>query len=63
MAGQQLDHHAFVARIQMLDQHECHAGIGGKRIKELLARIEPARGGPDPNDGKISRDWREFGPR
>ena len=37
--------------------------VGGKRIEELLARIEPARGGPDPNDGKISRDWREFDPR
>ena len=28
MAGQQIDHHARVCRIEMLDQNECHAGSG-----------------------------------
>ncbi len=33
MAGQQIDHHARVRRIEMLDQNECHAG-GGREGRE-----------------------------
>ena len=43
MAGQQLDHHAAMGRIEMLDQDEGHAGVGRQRVEELAKRIQPAR--------------------
>lgn len=54
-------------RIEMLDQHEPHASIGGKRAKQILKRFESAGRGADTNDRKrclfrwcrvYSRFWR-----
>ena len=40
VAGQQIDHHALVLRIEMLDQHEGHAAVGRQRVEELLEGVE-----------------------
>ncbi len=41
MAGQQLDQHAFMGRIEVLDQNEGEAGAGGQRVQKHPARVEP----------------------
>ena len=45
VAGQQVDHHAFVGRIEMLDQDEGHADAGWQRVHELPASIKATRRG------------------
>ena len=42
VAGQQIDHQAFVLGIEMLDQHERHAGAGRQRIEEFPEGFEPS---------------------
>lgn len=54
MAGQQIDHHAFVGRIKVLDKDEGHAAIGRQRGQKFPACVESARGGADPDDGEAS---------
>lgn len=44
--------HAFVARIQMLDQHERYPRFGRQRMEEFLIRFEAARRGSDRDYGK-----------
>jgi hypothetical protein len=39
-AGQQIHHHAFVGRVEMLDQDEGHAVACRQRLQKLRARIE-----------------------
>ena len=36
VTGQQIDHHALVIWIEMLDQHEGHAAVGWQRLEELF---------------------------
>src|SRR4029077_15934167 len=40
VAGQKTDHHAFVSRIEMLNQDEGHAGVGRKRVEELVESLQ-----------------------
>jgi len=53
MAGQQLNHHAFVGRVEMLDENESHAVADGKALDELSTGIEAARRGAHPDDQKV----------
>ena len=53
VAGQQVHHHAFVGRIEMLDQDEGHAVAGGQRVHELPAGIEAARRGAYSDDREV----------
>ena len=54
MRRQQLDHHALVGRVEVLDQDERHAALGGQRCEQGAEGFEPAGGGAD-------RDHREHG--
>ena len=58
VAGKQLDHHAFVGRIEMLDKDEGHAGAGRKRLQEFSAGIEATSRGAYSDDCEISRSAR-----
>jgi hypothetical protein len=49
MFGQQIHHHAFVGRIEMLD-NEGHADVGGQRIYQLRAGVETVSRRADRND-------------
>ena len=42
---------AVVRRIQVLNQHECHAGIGRQMVEQLRECLQPAGGGSDANNG------------
>ena len=53
MTRQQVHHHAFMGRIEMLDQDERHAAGGGNCIHELSAGVQAARRGSYPNDREI----------
>src|SRR6185312_5770817 len=53
MAGQQLNHHAFVGRVEMLDENERHAVTDGEALHELSTGIEAARRGAHPDDQKV----------
>ncbi len=50
--GQQLDHHAFVIRIEMLHQDEGHAASRRQGVEELPAGVEPAGRRADGDDGE-----------
>ena len=52
MAGQQVDHHARMRRIEMLDQDEGHAGAGREHGEQPAAGIESAGRGAEPDDGE-----------
>ena len=54
VAGQQVDHHAFVGRIEMLDQDEGHAVVGRQRADEFPARIKPARRGAYSDNREVT---------
>ena len=49
VAGQQVHHHAFMGRIEMLDDDESHAAGGGQRRQEFPAGVEATRRGADPD--------------
>jgi hypothetical protein len=51
--GQQLDHHALMRRIEMLDQDEGHAAVGRQRVEEILEGLETAGRGADPDHREI----------
>src|SRR5208282_4169312 len=60
MAGQQIDHHARMRRIEMLDQNEGHAGAGGEHGKQPPEGIEATRRSAEPNHWEaLSCGWRE----
>ena len=61
VAGEQVDHHAFVGRIEMLDQDEGHADARRQRVDKLAARIEAAGGGADADHREIPGSGRRFG--
>ena len=50
MAGQQIDHHARMRRIEMLDQNEGHAGAGRERVEQPADSIKAAGRGAEPDD-------------
>ena len=54
VAGQQIDHHALVLRIEMLDQHEGHAVVGRQGVEELLEGVETTCRRPQCNDREIN---------
>ena len=58
VAGQQVHHHAFVGRIEMLDQDEGHAVAGGQRVHKLPAGIEATRRGAYSDDREVRRPAR-----
>ena len=49
-AGQQINHHAFVGRVEMLDQDEGHAVAGRQRLQKLRAGIEATGRGANSDD-------------
>ena len=53
VAGQQIDHQAFVVRIEMLDHDERHAGARRQRAQQLAAGVEPAGGRADGDHREI----------
>ena len=53
VASQQIDHHALVLRIEMLDQHEGHAVVGWRGVEELLEGVETPGRSPQCNDREI----------
>ena len=55
MAGQQIDHHARMRRIEMLDQNEGHAGAGRERNKQPPEGVEAAGRGAEPDDREAVR--------
>src|SRR5271166_1156282 len=59
MAGQQIDHHARMRRIEMLDQNEGHAGAGRERGEQPPGGIEAAGRGAKPDDREaVMPGWR-----
>jgi hypothetical protein len=63
MSSQQLDHHALMRRIEMLDQDECHAAVGRECVEESLEGLEAASGSADPNDWEVRRPAQSCAPR
>jgi hypothetical protein len=51
--GQQLRHHAFMLRVEMLHEDERHAIIGRQSTEKLGARLEAACRGAYPDDWKV----------
>ena len=41
MTREQVHHHAFVCGVEMLNQDKSHAAVGGQRIQEAPAGVEP----------------------
>ena len=50
--GQQVHHHAFMRRVEMLDQNESHAIALGQRADQLPAGLKAAGRAPMPTTGK-----------
>ena len=50
MAGQQIDHHARMRRIEMLDQNERHAGAGREGSEQPAKGIEATSRGAEPDN-------------
>ena len=53
MAGQEVDHHALVRGIEMLNEDERHAVADGERVHQFANRDEPPRGCSDSDDREI----------
>ena len=51
---QQVGQDALVAGVQVLHQHEGHAGVRRQRSEKLPERVQPAGGGPHADDGEIA---------
>jgi hypothetical protein len=54
VASQQIDHHALVLGIEMLDQHEGHAVGGRHGVEQLLEGVEATCRRPQCNDREIN---------
>lgn len=52
-ARQDLRQHAVVGRVEVLDQHECHAGVGSHLVQQLAESFQTTSRRTDPND----REW------
>ena len=55
LAVEQLGEHAFVVGIEMLNDHERHAGRRAGRGEHLAQRLEPTGGGADADDRQRRR--------
>jgi hypothetical protein len=53
MAGQQINHHARMRRIEVLDQYECHAGAEREGSEQPPGSIEAAGRGAEPGDREV----------
>ena len=53
--GKQFRQMALVTRIEVLNQHECHAGIVRQMVEQCCERLQTAGGGPYPYDGENVR--------
>ena len=51
-SGQDIGQPALVRGVQVLDQHEGHAGISGKLFQKLAEGFKTAGGGADADDGE-----------
>ena len=51
-AAENLAEHAFMLRVQMLNQHKSHACIDRKRPQEVGERFKTSRRGADANHGE-----------
>jgi|SRR5277367_4363786 len=59
MAGQQIDHHADMCRIEMLDQDKRHAGAGWEGGEQPPGSIEAAGRGAQPDNWEVVvAEWR-----
>src|SRR5689334_15905892 len=59
MAAQQIDHHARMRRIEMLDQNERHAGAAREGSEQPPGGIEAASRGAEPDDREVGMaEWR-----
>jgi hypothetical protein len=63
MAGQQIDHHARMRRIEMLDQDEGYAGAAREDRKQPAERVEPTRRRAEPNNRETVIPERRAVPR
>jgi hypothetical protein len=63
MAGQQIDHHARMRRIKMLDQNERHASAGRERGEQPPGSIKAAGRGAEPDDREAVSLERRAKPR
>lgn len=52
MAGQELDQHALMGGVEMLDQNQRHAVTGGQCVEQFAARIQAAGRRPDADHGE-----------
>ena len=52
VAGKQIHQHAFMGRIEVLDQNEGEAGVRRQRVQHYPAGVEPPGGGADRHDRK-----------
>ena len=41
---------ALVVRVEVADEQEGHAGVGGEGLEQFGVRLQPAGGGPDADD-------------
>jgi len=55
VAGEQLNHHAFVGGVEVLNEDKRHAGGGRQRVEQLAAGIKAARRGADADDREGAR--------
>jgi hypothetical protein len=53
MARQEVDHHAAVRRIEMLNEDKGHAGVGRERVEQLVEGLQPSRRGADTDHQEV----------
>ena len=53
VASEQVHHHAFVGRVEVLHQDEGHAGIGRQRVDELPTGLKTTCRGANSDDREI----------
>ena len=63
MPSQQIDHHARMRRIEMLDQNEGHAGAAGEHGKQPADGIQAASRSAEPDDRETISRTRRTTPR
>ena len=59
--GEQVDHHALVGRVEMLDQDEGHAVAGGHPVHQLAAGLQATGRGADADNREVAGAARPAG--
>jgi len=54
VAREQIDHHAFVRWVEVLNQDERHAVIGGQRTQEFAARLQATGRGTNSDEREVT---------